>query len=141
MQKRPIYRELASTIDARLNCIKSNNTEWKERHEEKINRIIDDLPHGSGIDGTTRLDFERSTGERIVITSEYHAMTETGMYDRWIDFRITLTASLRFGMDMVIAGNFGKYQDVKEYLYDVFGEALSRTPDPEYYEYEKEPER
>ena len=30
-----------------------------------------------------------------------------------------------FGFDITIVGKFGKCQDVKEYLYDVYNDALS----------------
>ena len=55
----PKYKRLAGTIQARLNCIQNNNREWEENHEETINNIIKSLPHGSGIDGVTKIDLDK----------------------------------------------------------------------------------
>ena len=123
------YISLARAKAARLNCIKTNNKEWEEKHEETIEKIIDNLPHGSGIDGKTEFDYENSNEERLRIYSEYHYMNENGYNDGWVNFTITIKPSLLFGYDMKIAGNFGKYADVKDYLYDTFSAALNEEID------------
>jgi hypothetical protein len=120
----PKYKRLAGTIQARLNCIQYNNTEWKDIHEETIKNIIKSLPHGSGIDGTTKIDLEKSTSEKIVIYSEFHNMNEVGYYDGWINFTLTIKPSLQFDTDLNITGNFGRNQDLKDYLYEVFDSDL-----------------
>lgn len=119
-----MYVELARANQARLNCIESKNQEWESRHEERIEALVNSLPHGSGIDGKTEFDYEYSTGERLRIYSEYHCMNEGGYYDGWVNFTITLKSSLQFGYTMTIKGNFGKYADVKDYLYDTFSPAF-----------------
>jgi len=118
-------RQLASLIDARLNCIETKNKEWEDRHEEEIEKIIKLLPHGSGLDCSTVLIYEKSTGNKIIILSGYHAMDEMGGYTRWITFKLTIKASLMFGYNITITGNFGKDQDIKEYLHDVYNECLT----------------
>ena len=118
------YIELAKAIAAKANCIKSGNEEWFDKWDDKINSIISSLPHGSGIDGRTELD-DKSTGDKIIINSEYHCMNEGGYYDGWINFRLTITGSLMFGFNLNITGNFGKYQDVKDYLHEIFSYDLA----------------
>ena len=114
-----VYREMAKAIDARLNCIKVNNEEWIDKHEEHIQELIDELPHGSGLNYTWELDFDKSTGEKIILAMSYEAMNENGMYDGVINFTLIVKGSLMFGIDIKITGNFGKYQDIKEYLYEI----------------------
>ena len=123
----PKYKRLAGTIQARLNCIQNNNREWEENHEETINNIIKSLPHGSGIDGVTKIDLDKSTPDKIIIYSEYHCMNENGYYDGWVDFTITIKPSLQFGIDLNITGNFGsKNQDLKDHLYETFDSDLRK---------------
>lgn len=118
-------RMLASSIDARLTCIERGNHDWEKKHEECIEQMMKKLPHGSGLDSEARLDYTRSHGELIVIYQGFHAMDQDGFYDRWINFTITITASLMFGFNLKIVGDFGKYQDVKDYLYDIYSEYLT----------------
>ena len=118
------YIEIAKAIAAKANCIKSGNEEWFDKWDDKINSIINSLPHGSGIDSDITL-MDVSTGEKIVIESSYHCMNENGCYDSWINFRLTITGSLMFGFNLNITGNFGKYQDVKDYLHEIFSYDLA----------------
>ena len=132
MRELVIYRELANRIQARLNCMKKdvqdeNTRSWTEKHEEAIEALRNFLPHGSGIDSGISIDLINSTGEKIIIDSSYHAMNDGGYYDRWIDFSITVTPSLIHGISLKITGRFGKYQDIREYLYDIFDTSLRDT--------------
>jgi hypothetical protein len=47
-------------------------------------------------------------------------MNEVGGYDGWIDYKITLTGSLQGRYNLKITGNFGRRQEIKEYLGDHF---------------------
>ena len=84
--------------------------------------IIENLPHGSGIDADWTADKARGT---IVCHNSYHCMDEMGGYDGWVNFTVTIKPSLQFGHRMTISGRFGKYQDIRDYLYDILGEAVS----------------
>ena len=114
------YKALASMIQARKNCLESNNQKWFEKHGKNIQKIIGSLPHGSGIDGETGIDLTRSTSEKIIIFSSFHCMNGEGYYDGWSDFTIKIIPSLQFDFELKITGNFGKYSDIKEYLYNIF---------------------
>jgi hypothetical protein len=124
MQK-PLYKELAGTIQARLNCEKMGNWEWFSMHEKKIDDMArSHLPSGSGIDSGCTIDIEKSTGNRIVIDSSYHTMSDMGYYGRWIDFTVTVKPDLICDFTLTISGKFGRDQDLKDYLYDTFDMAL-----------------
>jgi len=121
-----LYQSTASKIQARLNCEKNGNAKWFEIHTDSLEQIQHDrLPSGSGIDSGCVIDLDKSTGEKIIINSAYHAMDEVGYYDGWINFTVTITPSFVSGIDMTISGRFGKYADVKDYLFDVFYDALT----------------
>ena len=116
----PKYKQLASTIQARLNCIQSHNQEWQDNHEATIKNIINSLPHGSGIDSKTEINLDKSMSDKIIIRSSYHCMDSDGYYTHWIDFTVTIEPSLQFDFNLDIIGKFGKDQDIKNYLYDTF---------------------
>lgn len=136
MRELVIYRELANRIQARLNCINKGEDEnavyWAGQHEKCIESLKDLLPSGSGIDSGISIDLINSTGEKIIIDSSFHAMNDGGYYDRWIDFSVTITPSLIHGISLKISGRFGKYQDIREYLFDIFNDSLRETV-KEYY--------
>ena len=124
-----LYQEFAQRIQAKKHCEQKENVEWQTKHTIALEKLIDLLPHGSGLDYEWTIDYDKSNAEKVVLTMAYHAMDEMGGYDKVIYFTLTITPSLIHGFNLAITGNFGKYQDVKEYLYDILGESLSQTID------------
>ena len=124
MADEKLYQALGAAVVARANCEKSHNAEWFEKWSDKIKACLGLLPHGSGLDGTWDIDYAHSREDHIVLAMQYHAMDENGFYDGWIDFTLTITPSLQLGFKLSIRGNFGKYQDVKDYLYETLDSAL-----------------
>ena len=123
-----LYQKIASLLNARENCRKSENTEWFNRHTDELESIADnELPHGSGIDSGCTINLDKSNSNKIVIEMEYHHMTEWGMYDGWSDHTITIKPDLFSGFCMSISGR--NRNDIKEYLYQVFESVLNE----EYY--------
>lgn len=123
MEKR-IYQSLAQAVDARLTCKEKGNTEWYDRHTDTILNIMENTaPSGAGIDSGTAIDLDKSTGEKLVFTTEYHHMNENGYYDGWTEHTITVKPSLIHGITLSISGR--NRNDIKEYLYQVFGEWLN----------------
>ena len=120
---RTVAAEIGSALAALRNCERSGNMEWAQRHTQRIDALIDALPHGSGIDGRTALDYDASKPERIVITTEYHHMTEHGYYDGWGSYRITAKPSFVFGVDVRVTGS--NRDGTRDYLGDIFGAALT----------------
>ena len=111
--------KLAGSIQARINCINSNNTEWKEKHEDVIMGFEKLLPSGSGLDSGCKFDLEKSNSHKIVINTSFHHMDENGMYDGWTDHTITLTPTFG-GFDIKISGRDRGM--IKDYLCDTFSE-------------------
>lgn len=120
------YESLARTVQARLNCIKSGNSEWRDRHEEAIMEVMrDTAPRGSGIDNGTDIDLDASSGEKLVFTTSYHHMNDAGMYDGWTEHTVTVRASMQFGIDITVGGR--NRNDIKEYLHDCFHYWLTKA--------------
>jgi len=97
---------------------------WKEIHENDLQKLVDYLPHGSGIDAETVFDLEASKVNRLVFHSSYHVMNRDGYYTRWIEYSVILTPSLSFDFDVRVTGNFGREQDIKQYLTELYEEAF-----------------
>lgn len=120
----PLYQALALRVQQRLNCIKSNNLEWKEKTEQALHQLVSDyLPHGSGIDSDVTLDLDDSTANRLRLHTSFHHMHESGMCDGWTDHTITVRPSLCFGLTLTISGR--NRDDIKDYLHEVFHTALT----------------
>jgi len=120
--KAPVYKHLALSVDARLNCLVKPNQfdEWITRHRRQAQFIVDNcLPSGSGIE----LDFEKSTGEKLILTTSFHHMNASGYYDGWTSHQITVTSSLRFNLNLHITGR--DRNDIKEYLHECIESALN----------------
>ena len=118
-----VIQKLAGTIGAYKNCLKSNNKEWQDKHMTEIMRIQDNcLPHGSGIDNGCQIDVDKSTNDKVVISTSFHHMNENGFYEDWTDHVLTITPGFQ-GISMRISGR--DRNDIKDYLYEVFESALS----------------
>lgn len=128
--KTELYATLASLIQARLNCIKSNNQEWLGKHTARILEIVKaHMPSGSGVDSGTKIDLDASTGEKLVFTFSYHHMNDNGMYDGWTEHKAIVTPSLAHGFSLNITGR--NRNQIKEYLHEVFSFAVSAQLDYE----------
>jgi hypothetical protein len=119
MGKESIYKILASTVAAWINCLEKGNFEWYAKHENSIEKIMkENAPHGSGFDSGTGLLYKESTGEKLVFSTSYHHMNENGMYDGWTEHIITVLPSLSFGFNLKISGR--NRNDIKDYIHEVF---------------------
>lgn len=150
--KRPLYRELASTIQARKNCAKLKplqipvpdaagkatqfapdtylpesremvNPEWFNKHTEEIRKLEDLLPSGSGIDSGTKIDLDESHAGKLILYADYHHMDDTGCYNGWTEHTITVTPSFS-GINLRISGP--NRNDIKDHLHETFDYALTR---------------
>ena len=124
MNKYPLYKKFAMTLNAYQNCVKSSNLEWENIHGQKIEDYIEELPHGSGIDGKTSFDFEKSTPNKLIFHIEYHYMDENGFYAGWYSYKIIVTPSLQNDFNLNIVGKDTPNM-AKEYLYETFQYAFS----------------
>ena len=121
---RPLYQELASTLDAYKRCQQTGNTEWEQKHLTRLRELeLNALPRGGGIDPGVKIDLDASTPNKLVLTTSFHHMTE-GMYNGWTDHTITVRPSLIHGFTLTIIGS--NRNDIKEYLHEVFQDCLAR---------------
>ena len=121
--KRIVYKELASCLVAIGNCKESDNTDWNDKWHNMIDIIEREyLPHGSGIDNGVKLDREKSTKDKLILTFDFHFMDDNGFYDGWESYRLIVTPSLLFDVDMKIIGP--NRREIKEYLYSLFYDCL-----------------
>ena len=117
-----VYEELASRIIALANCVKSGN-DYATTHRDTIDQLVADfLPSGSGVDCGTKIDLDRSNGDRLVLTAGYHHMNDGGMYDGWTEHTITVRPSFVGRFNLTIGGR--DRNGIKEYLADLFHSAL-----------------
>jgi methionine synthase I (cobalamin-dependent) len=122
-----VYQKLAGSFNAMLNCQKNNNDSWEQIHHDIIENVTDTfLPSGSGIDSGNNFDFQNSKNERLIINSAFHKMDQNGFYDGWINYKVIIKPSLQFNFTLSIIGNFGRRQEIKEYLYNIYSEALEQ---------------
>jgi hypothetical protein len=124
MRIEPLYRRLASAVDARATCERTGNDEWERRHRATVQALVCEyMPSGSGFDSGTQLDWDKSTGEKLVFLTSYHHMDGVGMYDGWSEHTVTVRASLLFGFDMKISGR--DRNGIKETIAELFNQQLN----------------
>lgn len=71
----------------------------------------------------TQMDLEQSSEEKLVFTTAFHHMNESGMYCGWTEHTVICTPSLAFQFRLKITGK--DRNDVKDYLHSTFQEALA----------------
>lgn len=122
-----LANRLASLVDAikRTESAAPQYGDWPRRHRETLTLLAREfLPSGSGFDSGTSVDVEASTAERIVLTTSFHHMDPSGMYDGWTDHTVIVRASLVHGLSLRITGR--DRDGWKDYAHEVFEQALSR---------------
>jgi len=127
MTKRPLYQAIASCLKAIENCKTAGNTEWLDRHEERLARLVDLLPSGSGLDQGTKL-LDSSTPEKLQFTAPFPHMNENGYYDSWTDHVVTIRPSLLSGFTVSVSGR--DRNQIKDYIAETYHQALSEEVEP-----------
>lgn len=121
-----LFQHISRKLQALENCYKHQSTHsaWIDIHTDSIESLVDGyMPSGSGVDSGTKLDFDDSKPNKLVFTFSYHHMNENGYYDGWTEHKCIVMPSLAFGIDIKITGS--NRNDIKDYLYDVFEQALN----------------
>ncbi len=120
--KRTVASELASRIVAMENCRKSGNTEWLEKHRRTVKAIaVNFLPRGSGFDAGTGVDDVNSTNRRLLFTTSFHHMDESG-YTGWSEHKVIAHATFN-GPEINVTGS--NRNGIKDYVAEVFSAALA----------------
>ena len=118
-----VASEIYSRLMAIESCKKSNNTEWLDKHTEKLIELEKNLPSGSGIDCGSKIDTRDLKANQFKLTLSFHHMDENGFYDGWTDHVITVRPSFG-GIDLTISGK--NKNGIKEYLLDTYYYALTQ---------------
>ncbi len=127
--KAQVYQAIARSLGAYTRCAKETNHPWTEKHKDNIERIIkDNLPHGSGFDNGTTLDFDKSTDNKLVFNTAFHHMDDNGFYCGWTNHTVTVLPELSFGFSLKISG--ANTRGIKEYIDEEFRYCLSLEIEP-----------
>lgn len=116
--KNVTYQSLAAQLDiiARANGATVIKQEWIDGAESRIELLMGNAPHGSGIDSGIQLD-DSSTAQKLVFTFGFHHMNDNGMYDGWTYHTAIVTPDLQFGYRLKITGR--DRNQIKEYLHEI----------------------
>ena len=87
--------------------------------------IEDQLPSGSGFDNGTRVVWEESSRNKVVLETSYHHLNENGFYTHWTEHRIIITPDLPFGFKMDTSGDDNVSGMFYDYLADLFYDVLN----------------
>src|SRR6185369_12291929 len=95
MTPTPIYKQIARTLAAVINCQailddpagtegprSQQAAAASDRHQARLDAILQTAPSGSGFDSGTTLD-DSSTPERLKFNTAFHHMSEHGFYTGW----------------------------------------------------------
>jgi len=123
MNNQKVYQAIASALQARKNCLESNNKEWLDHLTNELRELTKDyLPSGSGIDFGCSIEIENEHPEKsFTIYTGFHHIDEYGGYSNWTDHTIRVYPDWT-GIKMTISGR--DQNGIKNYLYDVFSECL-----------------
>lgn len=92
-----LYTLMAQALSAMAACEKTGNSDWFTEWGDRLDQMVELLPHGSGFDGT-KLD--RSTPRSPKLRVPYHHMDATGSYSGWSEHLLVVYPDLRFGFDL-----------------------------------------
>ncbi len=112
------YRELAIAI----NWLSTVNDAYRSMAEDKFNRLVEMLPHGSGLDAGCKVLLEESSGDKIVIQADFHHINEHGYYDGWTEHKVIIRPCLMYGYTIRITGKDRNY--IKDYLFNLFANII-----------------
>lgn len=113
---------LISHIAKNCDWHKQVNDEFMPVCKDRLYKLEQMLPSGSGIDSGCKIDVENSSSDKVVILFSWHHMNENGFYDGWTDHKLIVKPKLWNSFDMRITGRDRNY--IKEHLYDLFDSAL-----------------
>ena len=120
-----VVEKIAALCVAIENCKRRGNTEWEAKYEECLDELVEQyLPRGSGFDSGTKVDIEKTDFSKVVMTTSFHHMDDSGMYIKWTDHTITAKPSFLGGFELKISGE--NFNDIKEYMAETFSNELSQ---------------
>jgi hypothetical protein len=119
-----LIQHIASTVRALANCERmGDRADAIAKHKKTLINLAKLLPSGSGINSGTKIDADRSSGEKVVLTAGFHHMNDSGFYDGWTEHTITIRPAFD-GLNVTISGR--DRNQIKEYLCELYDYALTR---------------
>lgn len=115
-----VIQALVEAFDAKERCLKSGNSEWEQRWDDRVVQLIRLLPSGSGIDNGTKVISVTAT--KLVLQADFHHMNDAGMYDGWTEHQLIFKPRLDGYLDVRVTGR--DRNDIKDYLADTYLHAL-----------------
>lgn len=116
---------LYEKMQAAYNCRErgAGNPAYPDRHYEAIGYLVRNfLPHGSGFDSGVEIDMDDHRDERLILTTSFHHMNETGFYVGWTDHTVTVRPGFN-GLNVTVSGK--NRNDIKTYIREMFHTCLS----------------
>ena len=92
-----VYEEISARLGAVENCKKSGDIEWEIKHNKALELLFNTFNYSN-----FELDIDNSNSEKIVLNWSYPCYSEHGYFDGDIELKITITASLHYGIDIKI---------------------------------------
>jgi hypothetical protein len=124
--KTTLIRAIVQTIDWKNRA----EGEWHDRACWRLDRLVDMLPHGSGIDSTSEIiDYKMDKNGNCTMVSfrsDYHHMNADGYYDGWTQHTVKVYPDWA-GVRLNITGR--NRNDIKDYLHATWDYALSQDID------------
>lgn len=125
---------IADLLQAMRNCespYQTDSESWYVAHERRLHAYVKNhMPSGSGFDAGTQILINQCNPGKIVFHTSFHHMNDAGFYDGWTEHDVIVTPTFN-GVDVKITGP--NKNDVKDYIGDIFDEALSKDVDPGLY--------
>jgi hypothetical protein len=118
-----LYQALASLVEARLQCLASGNNHLGRDCEERANRLVRERMRGGGRFEGTRLDWNRSMPNKLVLVTAYldtghdggrTIHTVTVRPDLCLGYRLSVSNSNRPGIRDFVAESFRTALDQSE---------------------------
>lgn len=97
-------------------CIQ--NREASEVYKERLEKMSEELPSGSGFDSGTDINLIKSSIKKLVFDTSFHHMNENGYYDGWTNHAVVIEPS--FGVAPFIRVSGVDKNGIKDYIADTF---------------------
>lgn len=118
---------IAFAIESYHAAVKRDNQQAAYKWKRVLDYIMKySMPLGSGFDAGTSIDEEKSNASKLVFITNFHHMNDAGMYVRWTDHRVTVTATFN-GFKVKVSG--ANYRDIKDYIAEMFAQSLDGSVD------------
>jgi hypothetical protein len=116
--------EIAAACDARRMCLKTGN-DWADKWADRLLYIQKNLlPSGNGFDDGTLIHWEATGFGKVVLTTSFHHMDESGGYAGWTEHTVTIRPAFYFGTLISVSGR--NRNEIKDYIAETFEYTLTR---------------